>query len=94
MSAFMELLSQPLTERLGWALVHFLWQGALVAGLLVGLLRILRAASAEARYLADCVALVVMAGLAPRRTTSRLIPLSHHAHRVAGGLCDLNGKED
>jgi beta-lactamase regulating signal transducer with metallopeptidase domain/protocatechuate 3,4-dioxygenase beta subunit len=62
-STFTELLSQPLAERLGWALVHFLWQGALVAGLLVVVLRILRAASAEARYLAGCAALAVMAGL-------------------------------
>ncbi len=63
MSTFTELLSQPLAERLGWALVHFLWQGALVACLLVAVLRILRAASAEARYLAGCAALAVMAGL-------------------------------
>ena len=27
------LLNQPWTERLGWTLLHFLWQGVLVAAL-------------------------------------------------------------
>jgi bla regulator protein blaR1 len=27
------LLNQPWTERLGWTLLHFLWQGILVAAL-------------------------------------------------------------
>ncbi len=27
------LLNQPWTERLGWTLLHFLWQGILVAPL-------------------------------------------------------------
>ena len=30
-----EILSNPLAQRVGWALVHFLWQGAAVAGVLV-----------------------------------------------------------
>ncbi len=97
MSPLTELLSQPLAERLGWALVHFLWQGALVAGLLVVVLRILRAASAEARYLAGCTALVVMASLpivtllclpdpTPRATPPPVVMESPTGRPVTGDL--------
>src|SRR5437667_2364484 len=64
MNALLDLLSQPLTHRLGWALVHSLWQGA-VAAALFGLLRtVLRRRSAQARYVAGCLVLVALA-LAP-----------------------------
>jgi hypothetical protein len=33
MPAIQMLASQPWVERLGWTLVHFLWQGALIAAL-------------------------------------------------------------
>ena len=49
---------------LGWALVHALWQGALVAFLLSGVLALLRNASAEARY-ALCVGALALAALLP-----------------------------
>jgi beta-lactamase regulating signal transducer with metallopeptidase domain len=47
-------------EPLGWALVHFLWQGAAIALLLALARRLLRHASANARYLAACAALLLM----------------------------------
>lgn len=50
----------PLVECLGWTLVHFLWQGAAVALLLAMGLRLLRHRPANHRYLASCVALVIM----------------------------------
>jgi HEAT repeat protein/beta-lactamase regulating signal transducer with metallopeptidase domain len=50
-------------EVLGWALIHFTWQGTLVALSLAGVLRILRGASTNARYVAACVALLVMSSL-------------------------------
>jgi beta-lactamase regulating signal transducer with metallopeptidase domain len=50
-------------EVLGWALIHFIWQGALVALSLAGVLRILRGASTNARYAAACVALLLMSSL-------------------------------
>jgi uncharacterized protein involved in exopolysaccharide biosynthesis/beta-lactamase regulating signal transducer with metallopeptidase domain len=57
------ILNQPIAQRLGWALLHSLWQGALVAALF-GLLRAgLRRASAHQRYLAGCGALAVLAAL-------------------------------
>lgn len=58
-----QLLSDPLFQALGWALIHFLWQGALVALLLMGLKIALRRASPNARYAAACLALIIMLAL-------------------------------
>jgi hypothetical protein len=57
---FQELLSSPLVQRLGWMLLHSLWQGATVAGLLGLCLALLARRSAQARYLAACIAMTVM----------------------------------
>src|SRR5262245_27474614 len=54
---------QSLTTALGWALIHFTWQGMLVALSLAGVLRILRGSSTNARYAAACVALLLMSSL-------------------------------
>ncbi|MGO8927851.1 MAG: M56 family metallopeptidase [Limisphaerales bacterium] len=53
-------LDYPLTHQIGWALLHSLWQGALV-GTVFALLRFaLRRRSAGARYLAGCLSLAVL----------------------------------
>lgn len=49
-----------LTNALGWTLIHFLWQGALIAALLVGTLAVLRYAGSRARYAAGCAAMMLM----------------------------------
>jgi beta-lactamase regulating signal transducer with metallopeptidase domain len=67
------LLEQPLAVALGWALLHFIWQGALLALLLAGVLRIARDLSANARYAAACVALSLMF-VAPLGTMMIVIP--------------------
>jgi type II secretory pathway component GspD/PulD (secretin)/beta-lactamase regulating signal transducer with metallopeptidase domain len=54
------LLSDGMVERLGWMLVHFLWQAAVVAVLLAVFLRLLRRSNANARYLTACSALMLM----------------------------------
>ena len=54
------LLSQGTIERLGWTLVHFLWQAMAVALLLAVLLRLLRRAGASVRYGAAYGALALM----------------------------------
>src|SRR5262245_22229520 len=59
------LLEQSLIEALGWALIHFIWQGALVALLLAGLLWMLRACSSNVRYAIACAALLLMLVLPP-----------------------------
>jgi beta-lactamase regulating signal transducer with metallopeptidase domain/HEAT repeat protein len=50
-------------EVLGWALIHFTWQGTLVALSLAGVLRMLRGSSTNTRYVASCVALLLMSSL-------------------------------
>ena len=48
-------------KALGWTLFHFLWEGAVIAGLLVLTLAWLKHRSARARYAAACAALAGMA---------------------------------
>src|SRR5207247_8059546 len=53
-------MDYPLAHRLGWMLLHSLWQGALV-GLIFGVVRFtLRRRSANARYLAGCLGLSLL----------------------------------
>ena len=55
------IADHPLAQRVGWVLLHSLWQGALV-GAAFGLARqVLRRRSAEVRYVAGCLALVLLA---------------------------------
>src|SRR5262245_16489607 len=61
MMALAPLARHPALLSLGWALFHFLWQGAVVAALLGAALHVLRCRSAQARYLAACAGLLVMA---------------------------------
>jgi beta-lactamase regulating signal transducer with metallopeptidase domain len=59
------LLSEPtaLALALGWALLHFIWQGLVVLLLLLAALRLLRDRSAQARYGIACGALATMMAL-------------------------------
>jgi beta-lactamase regulating signal transducer with metallopeptidase domain/biopolymer transport protein ExbD len=63
MSALQHILSHTAIWKLGWVLVHSLWQLAAVAALLAIVLGLLGRASANARYLASCAALVLMVAL-------------------------------
>ncbi|MCL2648222.1 MAG: M48 family metalloprotease [Phycisphaerales bacterium] len=59
----MSLLTGPWGQRIGWTLVHFLWQGALVVALLAMVLQFQRRWQPQVRYVAACCAmglLVVM----------------------------------
>jgi len=61
MSAMQILASQPWVERLGWTLVHFLWQGLSIAVLYAAVRRGMAGAlSPNARYLLACAALAAM----------------------------------
>ena len=53
-------LSQGLVQRLGWTLIHFIWQAGIVALLLAILLKLLRKSSANFRYIVACLALVIV----------------------------------
>ena len=39
----------PIAQALGWTLAHFIWEGALLAAILMALLRLFRAAPARRR---------------------------------------------
>lgn len=71
-------LTHPLLQALGWALLHFVWQGALVALLLAGVLRLLQGRTSNLRYAFLCTALGLMLIL-PSLTFWRLSGSSHNA---------------
>ncbi len=60
MLTILHVLESPLIESLGWALVHFVWQAALLALLLVLLLVPLRRVSARVRYVVQCAVFAAM----------------------------------
>ncbi|HKE48209.1 MAG TPA: TonB family protein [Rhodanobacteraceae bacterium] len=63
----------PLIQSLGWTLLHFLWQGALVGAGYALVRTIVPASHAEARYAAGLTALALIA-LAPVATLAVLYP--------------------
>ena len=82
----MQLLSaEPWVARLGWTLLHFLWQGVLIAAV-YGAIRkwISHSAGPNTRYLLGCAVLAVMAA-APlltwillRQTAASMAPAAAH----------------
>jgi uncharacterized protein (TIGR03435 family) len=70
LNAMQLLASQPWVERLGWTLLHFLWQGALIAALYASTRRSVRP---NTRYILACVALAAMMA-APLITWSLMRP--------------------
>jgi beta-lactamase regulating signal transducer with metallopeptidase domain len=60
MSAIETMLGTPLAQAIGWALVHLVWQGIVVAGILAAILALLQRQSAHARYLVACAAMLVL----------------------------------
>ena len=73
MNLLYDALPGPLVEALGWTLLHFVWQGTLIAVVAAIILACLRRRSANARYLVACIALLVMA-LLPTGTFLLLNP--------------------
>ncbi|MFP5286747.1 MAG: M56 family metallopeptidase [Thermoanaerobaculia bacterium] len=56
-------MSEGLTQAVGWALVHFLWQGTLVAAGLAAGLALMKRRSASARYALGVATLAVLVAL-------------------------------
>src|SRR5216683_2413995 len=54
------LLGKPIFQALGWTLIHFIWEGALVAILYASVSLLLRRSTANVRYAAACVAMLMM----------------------------------
>jgi beta-lactamase regulating signal transducer with metallopeptidase domain/protocatechuate 3,4-dioxygenase beta subunit len=74
MSLLSHLLSATPLERIGWALLHSLWQFALLAAVVAGALEALRRRSANVRYLVGCAGLAAM--LAAGVSTFCLTPVN------------------
>jgi type II secretory pathway component GspD/PulD (secretin)/beta-lactamase regulating signal transducer with metallopeptidase domain len=63
MATLENLLSQAIVERLGWTLIHFVWQAAAIALLLAIVLKALHKHSASLRYIIACLALMLIVAL-------------------------------
>lgn len=86
---FQQLTDHPLTEVVGWTLVHFLWQGLLIAVVAAILLVCLRRASSATRYLFACGGLALMA-LAPLVTAAWLTVAMLEAREPQQANSNLN----
>jgi beta-lactamase regulating signal transducer with metallopeptidase domain len=60
MSAIDQLLRAPAAQAIGWALLHFIWQGTLVAGVTAVALACLRNGAADIRYVVSAIGLSLM----------------------------------
>ena len=60
MNTLVFLVRTPLAKALGWTLIHFLWEGALIAALAGVALLLCRPASARARYAFACAGMLAM----------------------------------
>lgn len=72
MTEFSQIVNHPFVETLGWSLVHFLWQGTLLALVAAAVLLSLRNASAALRYGVACLVFLMMAA-APAVTAWHLV---------------------
>lgn len=55
-----EFLTGAVSQAVGWALLHLLWQGTVIAALLGTVLTLMDRRSANARYLVACAALAIL----------------------------------
>ena len=82
--SIVEFLSQPLWQRLGLMLVHFLWQGLAIAVLVGVLVRVFRLKHGNTRYAAYLLAFVAMIACPVVTFTAIDIPLSPNTELIAG----------
>lgn len=73
--------AEGLSLALGWTLVHFLWQGTLIAVVLACVLALLQKQSAQLRYVICCVAMTLMIS-APLITFSQLSYSDTHRQAI------------
>jgi len=81
MRLLMQLSEAPWVRALGWSLLHFVWQGMIVAALLAVGLKLMRGRSAQARYGLACGALALIAIL-PVATFAYLVVTAHGARNA------------
>ena len=78
-------LAHGLMHALGWTLLHFCWQGLLVAGVLWCVLGLLGGRSSQARYGTACCALVLIV-VAPMFTFAKLATAEYRLVQVSTGV--------
>ncbi|MEK6409867.1 MAG: M56 family metallopeptidase [Acidobacteriota bacterium] len=66
------LLGKPVFQALGWTLIHFIWEGALVAILYASVSVLLRRSTSNVRYASACFAMLLML-IAPAATMFAII---------------------
>ena len=81
MSVIDQLLREPAAQAIGWALVHFAWQGALIAVLTAIALACLRNGAADVRYVVSAIGLSLMLTL-PSVTAVQLWRSVSHDFRL------------
>jgi hypothetical protein len=62
MNILLNAFSEPWIQRLGWVLIHFLWEGTISALVLAIFLRLLTKASSHTRYALAGIVLLICAG--------------------------------
>ena len=60
MEALQNIFQAEIVQRIGWTLVHFVWQAAAIAVVLAIILRLMRNSSASLRYIVVCIALLLI----------------------------------
>jgi TonB family protein len=88
MTTLMEFWGQPLAHAMGWTLLHFCWQGAVIAVLLWCVLGLLAGRSPQLRYLAACSALALTV-LVPLATFAYIVS-AQHAMRAANATIAID----
>jgi hypothetical protein len=68
------ILSQEIVQKIGWTLLHFVWQASVIALILAILLKLLRKSTASLRYIFACLALGLIVLLPV--ITIQLVPVS------------------
>src|SRR5258708_16530479 len=76
----------PVLQTAGWALIHFVWQGAAIATVMATVLHLLDRRSANARYILACAGLAAM--LAAPAITIRFISRAAAPSSAAASLHD------
>jgi hypothetical protein len=103
MGYLVDFVALPVVQALGWALLHFLWQGTILALLLAGLLAQPALRSAQLRYGVCLVALLAMVGAPlltgwvvyePARIDVPLASVSTAESQAVEALVDAEGMGD
>ena len=82
MTAIEQLFQQPAAQAIGWALLQFVWQGALVGLLSAIALVALRRSAADVRYVVATIGLSLMLTMP---TVTARADLAHDYGRPAAG---------